>query len=34
MHYVNIVQFNILLFTIGSREHILPLRLKYGSIDE
>lgn len=34
IHYVTVVQFNILLCTIGSRGHILPLRLKYGSIDQ
>ena len=32
IHHMTVVQFNILLYTIGSKEHILPLRLKYGSI--
>jgi hypothetical protein len=34
IHYMTVVQFNVLLCTIGSKEHILPLRLKYGSIDQ
>ena len=34
VHYMTVAQFNILLCTIGSNEHILPLRLKYVSIDQ
>jgi hypothetical protein len=34
IHHMTVVQFNILLCTIGSKENILPLRLKYGSTNQ